>query len=213
MELILTGEKNGLVSFDEERKFITYLHQKRKRNYTYPEEQVQAETFLRLVLIYGYPVERIKLYTTVTMGSSTREADIIVFDDDACLEPKIVIECKKPATSELEFGQAVEQAFSYAFATPKNIKYIWVTSGIKDKYFEFNKDKNERKDASDIPQFGVEKLSKYKYAKGGYEPTTAADGEAAYGKQKYFELDTVSEEELTRRFRQAHQSLWAGGPA
>lgn len=32
------------------------MHQKKKRNYTNPEEQVQVETFLKLILIYGYPI-------------------------------------------------------------------------------------------------------------------------------------------------------------
>lgn len=211
MSLIENGLAKGYIRFDADRKFITYVFQNKKRNYTNPEEQVQAETFLKLILVYGYPVRRIRQFVTVTMGSTTKEADLVVYDDDECLEPKIIVECKKPEVSELEFLQAVDQAFSYAFATPKNVKFIWVSSGIKDRYFTVNKEKDERKDESDIPQFGVDKLAKYKYAKGGFGQNTAQDNAAAYGIQKSFELETVAEDELTRRFRQAHQSLWAGG--
>ncbi|RLD48585.1 MAG: restriction endonuclease subunit M, partial [Bacteroidetes bacterium] len=60
MNLIETGIKKGLIKFDENKNFITYIHQNKKRNYNNPEEKVQAETFLTLVLIYGYPEKRIK---------------------------------------------------------------------------------------------------------------------------------------------------------
>lgn len=211
MSLIETGLAQGYIRFDADRKYITYVFQNKKRNYTNPEEQVQAETFLKLILVYGYPARRIRQFVTVTMGSSIKETDLVVYEDDECQEPKIIVECKKAEVSELEFQQAVEQAFSYAFATPKNVKFIWVTSGIKDRYFTVNKEKDERKDESDIPQFGVEKLAQYKYAKGGFKQDDVEDNAASYGKQKFFELETVTEDELTRRFRQAHQSLWAGG--
>jgi type I restriction enzyme M protein len=210
MDLIETGLKKGLIQFDEERKYVTYLHQGKKRNYTNPEEQVQTETFLKLVLIYGYPVERIQQFLTVTMGSSSKEADIIVYNDDDKKEPHVIIECKKPEVSELEFEQAIEQGFAYCYATAKTIKYLWVTSGIKDRYFQVNKETQDRVSIPDIPQFGVKELKKYKYAKGGIDQNVAEPA-TEYGKQKYFELETVYEEELTRRFRMAHQALWAGG--
>lgn len=205
------GIKNKLINFSEDKKTIYYLYQNKKRNFLDPEEKIQAETYLELILIYGYPKERVKVYVPVAMGAYTKEADIIVYDDDKCTLPKIIIECKRPEVSELEFQQAVEQAFAYAYATARTIKYIWVTSGIKDKYFEFNKDKDERKDAPDIPNYGVDKLAKYKYAKGGEDISKVSEKKIEYGKQKYFELKTVAEDELRNIFKQAHQALWAGG--
>ncbi len=210
MDLFEKGIDKGLIKFDEEQRFITYIHQNKKRSFTNPEEKVQAETFLKLVLVYEYPENRIRHYVSVTMGSSTKEADLIVYNDDGCLEPYIIIECKKQEVSEQEFEQAINQAFAYAYATPRNIKFIWVTSGIKNKYFEFNKDKDERKDAPDIPLYGVDKLSKYKYVKGGSVISMVQEG-TSYGEQKFFELEEVTEDELTRRFKQAHNSLWSGG--
>jgi len=75
MNLIDKGIEKGLIRFDEERNFITYIHQNIKRNFNNPEEKVQAEAFLTLVLIYGYPINRVKNYVTVQMGSETRQAD------------------------------------------------------------------------------------------------------------------------------------------
>jgi len=209
MDIIQKGIEQELITFDEEWKYITYVHQNKKRNYTNPEEQVQAETFLKLVLSYGYPVERIKQFVTVTMGASTKEADIIVYNNDECTEPLIIVECKKNDISELEFIQAVEQAASYAYAISGTIKYLWVTSGIKNEYFLIDKESNVKQTIPDIPRFGVTEIHKYKYAKGGRK--TNEDPQDDPIKQKYFELEVISEDELTRRFKQAHNSLWAGG--
>jgi len=60
MNLIDIGIDNGLIRFDENRDYNTYIYQNKKRNYNNPEKKVQAETFLTLALIFGYPVDRIK---------------------------------------------------------------------------------------------------------------------------------------------------------
>lgn len=200
MNLIQYGIEKGLIQLDEERKYITYLTQNKRRNYTNPEEKVQAETFLKLISVYNYPPERIKQFVPVTMGATVKEADIIVYKDDQCLSPYIVVECKKEDVSELELIQAVEQAFSYAVA--EGAKYVWTTSGLKDEYYEVPTEKpKERLTVTDIPQYGIDKLAKFKYAKQG----------GTVNGQKLFELEIVTEDELTRRFKQAHQSLWGGG--
>jgi len=201
MNLIEEGLKQGLIKFDTDQKRITYVHQKKSRNYNNPEEKVQADTFLKLVLIYKYKPDRIQQFVSVTLGSSIREADMIVYNDDKCESPHIVVECKKQDVSEAEFQQAIEQAFSYAQATAGTLKYVWTTSGIKDEFSEFDKDKNTRKPAADIPAFGVDQLANYKYAKGG----------GKVNGQSLFALNTVTEDDLTRRFKQAHDALWGGG--
>jgi len=122
MTLIEQGVAKGFIAFSEDEKYVHYIHQDKKRNYKNPEEQVQVESFLKLVLVYDYPVEHIVLFKTVTMASTTKEADIIVYNDDEHTKPHIVVECKKPEVSELEFIQAVEQAASYAYALSGTIK-------------------------------------------------------------------------------------------
>ena len=57
----------------------------------------------------------------------------------------------------------------------------------------------------DIPQYGVESIAQYKYVYGAqYIPEEK-------GKQKFFDLSVIDQSELTRRFKQAHEALWAGG--
>ena len=220
MSLTETGIEKGLISFDEDQNFITYIFQNKKRNYNNPEEKVQAETYLSLVLNYGYPTNRIKQYILVQMGSETKEADIIVYADDACEETYILVECKKEEITDQQFKIAVDQAYSYCVA--EGGKYVWTTSKIINEYYEVPKEKpRSRISIPDIPQFGVHKLAPYKYVKGGFLQSegdeeisivSEPDLPIAIGtKQKFFELEIVSENELTKIFIQAHQALWGGG--
>ena len=204
-DYIQIGIEKGLISLNDDMSRITYVHQKKERNYNTPEEKVQAETFLRLILDYNYPENRIKQFVPVTMGRDIREADIVVYADNMCLTPYILVECKRQEVSEAEYQQAIEQAYSYAYALPSDVKYVWVTSGIKSDYFEVDKSQNTRNQLPDIPQFGVDSIATYKYVYGAqYLPEEK-------GKQKFFDLSVIDQSELTRRFKQAHEAMWAGG--
>lgn len=208
MSLIEKGEKAKLISVVRDGstiKQITFLHQNLKTSNSRPEEKVQTEAFLQLVLNYGYKPQRIKQHVPVKMGADNREADIIVYNDDECEQPHILVECKKQEVSEQEFLQAIEQAYSYAYALPNDVKYVWVTSGIKNEYFEVDKKRNSRITQTDIPQFGVKKLANYKYV---YDADSLEQKE---GKQKFVDLAVIDQEQLTRSFKQAHDALWAGG--
>ena len=202
MNLIKAGINKGYIKFDAEEKYITYIHQNKRRNYAKPEEPVQAASFLKLVLIYGYSPRHIDLFVPVKIGSDTREADIIVYNDDKHTAAHIVVECKKEEVSEQEFKQAIAQAFSYAATGTVRAKYFWVTSRIKDAYFEIpEKEPRSHFSIPDVPQHGVSTLAQFKYAKGG----------GSVNGQKLFDLQPITEDELTRRFKQAHNSLWGGG--
>ncbi|MCM1026128.1 MAG: N-6 DNA methylase [Roseburia sp.] len=196
------GIEKKLIHITDDGSSITYIHHNITRNYRNPEEKVQAEIFCKLILWYNYPAEKIGLYVPVTDGSTKKQADIFVYNDNAHTSPLVVIECKKEDVSEQEFIQAVNQAFSYAYFTSGTIKYVWTTSGIKNAYFKFDKESSVRETVSDIPQYGVKKLSAYKYA---YNGGTTESG------QQLFPLTKVSESELTNIFKQAHQALWGGG--
>lgn len=201
-EIISEGLRKNLIRLSDDQSTITYICQDISRNYNNPEEKIQAETFCELVLKYNYPVEQIRQYVKVTVGSAVKEADIIVYNDSECRKPHIIVECKRAEISEMEFRQAVRQAYAYAYATAGSVKYIWVTSGIKNEYYAFDKEVDSRESVTDIPQYRVNKLASYKFAKNG---GTTEDG------QKLFPLTKVSESELTNRFKQAHQALWGGG--
>jgi len=201
MDLIQEGLKQKLIRFEADGKYIVYLSQDKRRNYENPEEKVQAEAYLRLILIYKYPAKRIRLFVPVQMGVATKEADIIVYNDDALKAPFIIVECKKPDVSEQEFTRAVEQAFGYAVA--EGGKYVWITSSLKNEYYGVPAKKpKDRITIPDVPQFGIAELARFKFAFGGGTTKTG---------QRLFALEKVTEDDLTRRFQQAHQALWGGG--
>ena len=204
-DYIKIGIEKNLISFNEDMSRITYVFQNKERNFNNPEEKVQAETFLRLILDYNYPENRIRQFVPVTMGREVKEADIVVYENDMCTIPHILVECKRQEVSEAEYQQAIEQAYSYAFALPCDVKYVWVTSGIKSDYFEVDKNQNTRNQMPDIPQFGVKNVASYKYV---YEAQYLPE---ETGKQRFFDLAVIDQSELTRRFKQAHEALWAGG--
>lgn len=158
-----------------------------------------------MIIDYNYPERQIKQFEPVTMGSEVKEADIVVFEDEICVKPLILVECKKQEVSEAEFQQAINQAYSYAFALPNEVKYVWITSGIKNDYFEVDKTQNTRNQLPDIPQYGIREVANYKYVYGAeYLPDTQ-------GKPKFFGLSVIEQVDLTRRFKLAHEALWAGG--
>lgn len=210
MSLIQKGIESGLITISEDNKTIKYLHQNKSRNYTNPEEKVQAEAFLQLVLDYGYPVENIQQFVSVTMGSEKKEADLVVYEDTTFQKPKIIVECKKQEVSQQEFNQAINQAFSYANALSGTLKYIWVYSELLNEKYRFNKEKNTREELTDLPKYGSDVVAPYQFVKGG-GTRKFKDEEGNDQTQKFRDIKTVSEEDLTRRFKQAHDSLWAGG--
>lgn len=201
MNIIDQAIDKKLISFNEEKTRVTYLYEKKTCNYNAPEEYVRLKTYIQLIIDYKYSAKQIKVEQPVTMGSDTRRADIVVYNDEACTKPHIVVECKRPEVSEMEFDQAVNQGLSYAQALAGTIKYLWVTSQLKNEYFQVDKEQHTRNSITDIPQKGVTTLSPYKYAKNGGKKNG----------QKLSELQVVTESELTKLFQQAHQALWGGG--
>lgn len=201
-KIIKGGIARGLIKINEDYSVITYINEGKSKNYNNPEEKVQAETFCRLVLDYNYPVEYIKQFVAITVGSGTKFADIIVYNDRHHQSPHIIVECKKAEITEQEFIQATNQAFSYAHATAGTLKFVWTTSGIKNACHKFDKESSVKESISTIPKFGVTKISPYTYAFNG-GPTK--EGHSA------FPLEKVEESKLTNVFKQAHQALWGGG--
>lgn len=124
------------------------------------------------------------------MGSETKEADILVYNDKNN-KILIVVECKEENINERQFQVAVDQAYSYAHA--KAATYVWVTSGIKDEYFEITKAAPvERISISDIPKRDGE-VKRFKYIKGSVNPQRG------------------TQSELILKFKSAHDALWGGG--
>lgn len=202
MEYLNQGIKEGYIKLDDEQKFITYVHPNKKYRYSDPEEKVRAEIYLQIIYDYGYKPGRLDVELTVPRRTPSDQADIVVFADDDKKKPYIVVECKKTTVSEAEFVQAIEQGFGNSVSL--GAEWVWVTSGIKSKYYRVDKEKPLERVTNieaTIPMFGKTTTNKAKYYYGGVDE----DGNDA------FDIEKVEQDTLTKIFGQAHQALWAGG--
>lgn len=143
MSLVKKAEKDRYVVISPKKDSILYLPQGKERRYSNPEEKVQLQTYVDLIYKYGYPPEKLRVCEKMQIGSSTREADIVVYKDRDAKDPYIIVECKKRKVSEAVFKSAIDQGFSYAAVS--NAEYVWATSGDQNAAFEVFHDKiNER---------------------------------------------------------------------
>lgn len=191
-DLFQKGIRDKHIIINEENLIIRYncKNQTKPRRLQNPEEFVQAETYLKLIYDYNYPAQNISVNESVQIGASTKEADILVYNDSHS-KILIVVECKEENINERQFQIAVDQAYSYAHASAA--RYVWVTSGIKDEYFEItNISPVSRISISDIPQRDGE-VKRFKYIKGVNEPLKG------------------TQSELIQKFKSAHDALWGGG--
>lgn len=191
------GIKANIVQLDDEEKYVAYVAQNKKFRLSDPEELVRAIAYVSLILDYGYSGDQIAVEFTVPHRIPNIHSDIVVFKDKAKKTPFIVVECKREEASQGELDQAVEQGFGYANSLKAD--FMWMTSNIRNDYFKLTgyggAERIENRIA-DLPKEGKDEASRAKYTKGG------KDG---------FELEIVEENELTRKFKQAHDALWAGG--
>lgn len=190
-ELFQKGLESNIISINSDLTRITYnCKYKTSRNFLNPEESVQAAAYLKLILTYNYNPKNIAVNETVRVGSEDKEADIIVYDSSN-EKILIVVECKSEGINERQFQIAIDQAYSYAHA--RAAKYLWITSGIKDDYYEIIEQYPLRRvSISDIPKKDGE-IKKCRYIKGQNAPQKGTQGL------------------LKQKFKSAHDALWGGG--
>ena len=104
MDLIAEGLRQKLIRFEDDKKYVVYVDQAKRRRYDQPEEKVQVETYLKLILRYKYPVERDRCYVPVQMGSNTREADLIVYAEPTARLLLILDESVQPKAKKVSFN-------------------------------------------------------------------------------------------------------------
>jgi hypothetical protein len=154
--------KDRYIALDAKEEKVVYLPHAKERNLDNPEEKVQLETFLSIIYNYGYPAHKIKVCEKIQIGSSTREGDIIIYKDDDCKDPFIIVECKKRKVSNSIFEDAINQGFSYAAVS--NAEYVWATSGDRDAVYQVWHDtlnERERNQLVKIPKYEADEKRGY----------------------------------------------------
>ena len=111
--LILNAIQRSLIEIHGDR--ITYnIHQKKSYNWSDPEEWVRARTIAFLVLEKAYTPRSIRTEVIVPRRTPEDFADIVVYTDERCQTPYLVVENKKESLSQRERNQAIEQLFGNA---------------------------------------------------------------------------------------------------
>ena len=187
----------GVVSIVGEE--ITYRLAGRPRRYRWnaPEERVRASTLAFLIARRGYPANRIKTEVPVPRRKPHDVADIVVFADDACRSPYLVVENKADGQTERGHDQAVEQLFGNANSLRAPLGLY--DSGSESRVFDV---------ANHPPTERLENL--------------LGDREAVPHQYDEFpeysliahsanDIKAVSAAELSNAIRRAHSLIWAGG--
>jgi type I restriction enzyme M protein len=91
--------KNCIVVSDDLTTIYYNCKNKTRRRLQNPEEFVQSAAYLKLIFEYGYLPQNISVNEPVQMGSETREADVMVYNERNS-KVLIVVECKEEETNE-----------------------------------------------------------------------------------------------------------------
>jgi type I restriction enzyme M protein len=111
--LIVVAIQRGILEIKDAR--ITYnLPTKKTYDWDDPEELVRARTVAFLILEKNYPLNRIRVEVTVPRRTPSDFADVVVYRDDQCREPYLVVENKAANQSRGKRQQAIEQLFGNA---------------------------------------------------------------------------------------------------
>ncbi len=190
------GIENKLISLEDDESRITY-HCSREYSTSFknPEEKIRAAYYVELIRDYKYPAKRIDIEVKVERRIPDDRADIVVYEDDDCKKPYLVVEAKKDGITDAEFKQAIEQAFGNA--NSKRAKFASVVAGNTRTAFDvggFKSSEREKNVIADIPEkYG--KAPKYKFIKGDNQR----------------DLKSVSRQELISALSKCNDTIWQGG--
>ena len=188
--------RRGIIAIDGDR--VTYrLNQQRSYSWTDPEEWIRAYTISWLVIERDYPTGRLRTEVAVPRRVPHDFADIVVYRDDRCRDPYLVVENKASGQTEQERRQAVEQAFGNANSL--RAPFAMYDEGDVSILFDIiNHPPGER-----LANRLGERISL---------PRQYSDAPAyAYVAGQPGDIAPVDTPFLSSRIRRAHFIIWAGG--
>ena len=190
-------EDRGVVSIVGEH--VTYRLAGRPRRYRWsaPEERVRASALAFLIVRRGYPANRIRTEVPVPRRTPHDMADIVVFSDDACRSPYLVVETKAEGQTARGHDQAVEQLFGNANSLRAPLALY--DGGSESRVFDVaNHPATERVENL----LGDREAVPHQY---GELPEYSLIAHGAH------DIRAVSSAELSNAIRRAHSLIWAGG--
>ena len=185
--------------FELKNNKITYhLNQKKDYAWSDPEEWVRAFITAYLVLEKGYPPNRMRTEVKVPRRTPNDWADIVVYKDDRCKEPYLVVECKSDGQSSTSRTQGIEQLFgnSNSLRSPIGLYEEYSTSIFYDVANYPSEERRENhKGSRDVLPVQYDEVPEYTYIAG-------PDNN---------DIQAVKPKTLETRIKRAHSLIWAGG--
>ncbi|MCL5237384.1 MAG: N-6 DNA methylase [Nitrospirae bacterium] len=173
------------------------LNHKAQYDWTDPEEWVRARTIAFLIIVKGYPANRLRTEVTVPRRTPSDHADIVLYEDDRCQAPYLVVENKAAGQTKRARSQGIEQLFG-------NANSLRAVLGLYDEWSEdiffdianypaTERTANIKGTRNTIPEL-YGKTPEYTFIAGG-----AVDIQPATGAT------------LETKIRRSHSIIWAGG--
>lgn len=195
--LIQEAIDRNLISIKKDR--ITYnINQKKEYTWSDPEEWVRAWTISFLVLKKSYTPKSIRTEVVVPRRTPNDYADIVVYKEEDCKEPYLVVENKREGISKKEREQAIEQLFgnSNSLRAPLALYDNGEESIFYDviNYPQNEREKNKKGTRDAIP-VQYDNIPKFTYIAG----------------EKDNDIKPMDARQLELRVKQSHSIIWAGG--
>lgn len=195
-ECVLEAIRRGILTIEDER--ITYrLRQTRTYDLSDPEEPIRAHAISWLVIERDYPPNRLRTEVSVPRRVPSDFADIVVFEEDSCSTPYIVVENKAPEQTDGRRRQGVEQGFGNANSL--RAPFLLYDEGTDSIVFDvanhppLERELNRLGPRDAIPvMYGS--APQYIYVAG--EPT---------------DIQPISTHQLDAAIRRVHGIIWSGG--
>ena len=177
---------------------ITYnFPTKKSYDWDDAEEWVRARTLAFLVLRNGYPLNRMRTEVSVPRRTPGDYADIVVYRDDQCRQPYLVVENKAANQSKANRTQAIEQLFG-------NCNSLRADIGLYDEHSE-----SAFYDIQGFPQ-----NERKRNLRGGRAAVPAQYGEIprfAHIAGEENDIRPVPPAIVETVIRRAHSIIWSGG--
>lgn len=188
----------GFIVIDGNR--ITYnLNQKKIYNWRDPEEWIRCETVCFLILCKQYPAQRMRVEVQVPRRTPSDLADIVVYSDDRCKDPYLVVENKAEGQTRAARSQAIEQLFGNANSLRAPLGLY--DEGSESVLFDVGNYPPAERDAN---RLGSRDAVPEQY---GQTPVYALHAGAGASN----DIRPASRAALESRIRRAHSIIWAGG--
>lgn len=177
-----------------------FLKTEQDHSWLDPEEWVRCASIASLIVACGYPPHRMVTELLVPRRVPGDFADIVVFRDDRCRIPYLVVETKADGQRDAQRKQAIEQAIGNAHSLRAELalydefseSVLFDTSGA---YGAMEREENRRGDRTRVPNQYSAEAPKYRFI------ANDASGDIA----------PADARKLETKVRRTHSLIWAGG--